>query len=96
MSVDRVQFSEIRRLLAMDCYSHRAIARLVCCDRRYVNEISRGNYRGVVGWRQKKSGDQWPGENGKVGRCRGCGAQVQLPCLSCRRKGVVDLEGRPL
>lgn len=79
---------EIRRLLAEGTLSQRAIALKLGVGRGIVGLIARGQR---AERRPGKPARGQPVIKSHLGRCRGCGARVFLPCLACR-VGKLEVE----
>jgi hypothetical protein len=72
------QVEKVKQLLSANV-SQREISRITGVSRDSVRRIFKGQWQ-LAAMRIESRGGGRP----RVGRCRECGALVQLPCLACR------------
>jgi len=78
------QVEKVKQLLATNI-SQREVSRITGVSRDSVRRIFKGQWQ-LTAMRLESLGGR-----ARIGRCRECGALVQLPCLACqlrRRRGV--------
>jgi hypothetical protein len=79
------QVEKVKQLLSANV-SQREISRITGVSRDSVRRIFKGQ------WQMAALRIESLGGRPRVGRCRECGARVQLPCLACRlrRRQLVE------
>jgi hypothetical protein len=87
---------EIRRLLREGQLSQRKIAGQLKVSRGTVHAIACGK-RTVINAPERRATDDWTVVSGPPTRCPTCGGLVQMPCLACRVRRLLQtrkLQGR--
>jgi len=86
LSGERVK--EVKEMLASGLYSQRTISRLTGVSRVVIHRIATGKRKDKIERPREEWEEDWTGR--PFQRCPHCGAKVQLPCLACIIRNVLQ------
>lgn len=94
LTIAENRIAEVKRLLAVGCYSQRQIARMTSISRGVISAVKLGRRRDRP--RSRSEEDDANDMNGPKERCPGCGGMTTMPCRTCRdRQALAKARRRP-